>query len=118
MKLAVRPTGGTAPEAPCRAPCNAPASGGGACRRLSPPKERQRRSRKRHSFLSRTRLRGQIEPWIFFCEIAGEKVTVIRLSLGVRMGGEARRRGSFLCVNTSSAPLQRKLQSEYLVNID
>ena len=81
MKLAVRPTGGTAPEAPCRAPCNAPASGGGACRRLSPPKERQRRSRKRHSFLSRTRLRGQIEPWIFFCEIAGGKVTVIRLSL-------------------------------------
>ena len=82
MKLAVRPTGGTAPEAPCRAPCNAPASGGGACRRLSPPKERQRRSRKRHSFLSRTRLRGQIEPWIFFCEIAGGKVTVIRLTLG------------------------------------
>ena len=83
MKLAVRPTGGTAPEAPCRAPCNAPASGGGACRRLSPPKERQRRSRKRHSFLSRTRLRGQIEPWIFFCEIAGEKVTVIRLTLAL-----------------------------------
>ena len=82
MKLAVRPTGGTAPEAPCRAPCNAPASGGGACRRLSPPKERQRRSRKRHSFLSRTRLRGQIEPWIFFCEIAGGKVTVIRLPPG------------------------------------
>ena len=80
MKLAVRPTGGTAPEAPCRAPCNAPASGGGACRRLSPPKERQRRSRKRHSFLSRTRLRGQIEPWIFFCEIAGGKVTVPRLN--------------------------------------
>ena len=53
MKLAVRPTGGTAPEAPCRAPCNAPASGGGACRRLSPPKERQRRSRKHNSFLSR-----------------------------------------------------------------
>ena len=85
MKLAVRPTGGTAPEAPCRAPCNAPASGGGACRRLSPPKERQRRSRKRHSFLSRTRLRGQIEPWIFFCEIAGGKVTVPRLNLECRL---------------------------------
>ena len=81
MKLAIRMTGGSVRVVPCRPPCGAPAPGGGACRRLSPPKERQRRSRKRHSFLSRTRLRGQIEPWIFFCEIAGGKVTVIRLTL-------------------------------------
>ena len=63
MKLAVRPTGGTAPEAPCHAEPRATRQlrGGGACRRLNPPKERQRRSQKRHSFLSRTRLRGQID---------------------------------------------------------
>ena len=71
--------GGTMPSPVQRASFG----GGGACRRLSPPKERQRRSRKRHSFLSRTRLRGQIEPWIFFCEIAGGKVTVPRLTGGL-----------------------------------
>ena len=81
----------------CRAPCNAPASGGGACRRLSPPKERQRRSRKRHSFLSRTRLRGQIEPWIFFCEIAGGKVTVPRLISVQMCPGLQARHGCELC---------------------
>ena len=97
MKLAVRPTGGTAPEAPCRAPCNAPASGGGACRRLSPPKERQRRSRKRHSFLSRTRLRGQIEPWIFFCEIAGGRVTVPRLTIPPRSTPQTSDRARYKC---------------------
>ena len=80
MKLAASQTGGSVRVVPCRPPCGAPAPGGRACRRLSPPKERQRRSRKRHSFLSRTRLRGQIEPWIFFCEIAGGKVTVPRLN--------------------------------------
>ena len=54
MKLAVRTTGGTAPEAPCRAPCNAP---GHACPRLSPPKER-----KAHSFLASEEERLTIHP--------------------------------------------------------
>ena len=73
-------TGGNGAGRYRRPPCSAPAPGGGACRRLSPPKERQRRWRKRHSFCVATRLRGHFQPWIIFWKIPGGKVTVPRLT--------------------------------------
>ena len=80
MKLAVRPTGGTAPEAPCRAPCNAPASEGGACYRLSPPKGDSDDLEAAISFLLRTRSRGHFQPLFFLGKLSGKKCTGIRLT--------------------------------------
>ena len=80
MKLAVRPTGGSAPEAPCRARCNAPASEGGACCRLSPPKGDSDDLEAAISFLLRTRSRGHFQPLFFPGKLSGKKRTGTRLT--------------------------------------
>ena len=84
MKLAVRPTGGSAPEAPCRARCNAPASEGGACCRLSPPKGDSDDLEAAISFLLRTRSRGHFQPLFFSGKLSGKKRTGTRLNHVVR----------------------------------
>ena len=90
-KLAVRPTGGSAPEAPCRARCNAPASEGGACCRLTPPKERQRRSRRRHFFSVANAFERTLSAIVFLGKLSGKKSTGIRLiNCGRRLPRAAR----------------------------
>ena len=70
-------------EAPCRPACNAPAPGVPPSGRLSPPKERQRRSRKRHCSLSRTAFERTVPAIVFFLEIWGQKKhSNIRLNPG------------------------------------
>ena len=89
-KLAVRPTGGSAPEAPCRARCNAPASEGGACCRLSPPKGDSDDLEAAISFLLRTRLRGHFQPLFFSRKVTYQGKNAQEPGLAKHRSGRAR----------------------------